>query len=536
MKAIEILGMKQARSWEVGSLNEFRKFFGLKEHKTFEDINSDKHVANQLRSLYEKPSQVELYTGLIVEDAKTPMPESNGGPVGVGISPTYTISRAILSDAVALVRGDRFYTVDYNPKNLTNWGYSEVAYNFDVEQGCCFYKLFLRAFPNHFKPNSIYAHQPMTIPSENRKIMKNLGRENQYSYDRPARMPGRVVIQSYRGVRQVIEDPGRFKVPWSEGFGYVYGKGGENFMLSGDSPFYKKQRETMSACLYHDEWHKHIKSFYEYITLRLMKEKSVDVAGIHQIDMTRDVGNLAHVHFAANIFALPLKTTENPRGVFSEYELHLILILMFTLIFFDVDPTKSFELALGTRGATLQLGKLVEANVKFVSSTGFLGGMVDKLSETTGPLADYGVHMIRRLLDTGLTPEEVTWSQMLPTAGAMVGNQEQVFTQILDFYLNMPEGQKHWPDIVKLSKQDGDEVDAKILKYVMEAIRMHGTFGLYRTAANEVTLDDTGFTQENGGQVKVKPGDSVFVSFVSVILLPSDQRSNFLLQNPKRNG
>jgi hypothetical protein len=30
---------------------------------------------------------------------------------GVGITPTYTISRAVLSDAVALVRGDRFYTV-----------------------------------------------------------------------------------------------------------------------------------------------------------------------------------------------------------------------------------------------------------------------------------------------------------------------------------------------------------------------------------------------------------------------------------------
>lgn len=27
------------------------------------------------------------------------------------------------------------------------------------------YKLFLRAFPDYYKPNSIYAHYPMTIPS-----------------------------------------------------------------------------------------------------------------------------------------------------------------------------------------------------------------------------------------------------------------------------------------------------------------------------------------------------------------------------------
>ena len=42
---------------------------------------------------------------MVVEAAKTPMVP------GVGIAPNYTISRAILSDAVALVRGDRFYTV-----------------------------------------------------------------------------------------------------------------------------------------------------------------------------------------------------------------------------------------------------------------------------------------------------------------------------------------------------------------------------------------------------------------------------------------
>ena len=40
LKAVEILGMQQARHWNCASLNEFRKFFGLKAHETFEDINS----------------------------------------------------------------------------------------------------------------------------------------------------------------------------------------------------------------------------------------------------------------------------------------------------------------------------------------------------------------------------------------------------------------------------------------------------------------------------------------------------------------
>lgn len=96
---------------------------------------------------------------------------------------------------------------------------------------------------------------------------------------------------------------------------------------------------------------------------------------------------------------------------------------MFIFIFFDVDPVKTFELALGCRKVTQQLGKLVEANVKFLNSTSWVSGYTDKLSAENGPLADYGVHMIRRLLESGLTPEQVTWGQILPVAGAMVANQ-----------------------------------------------------------------------------------------------------------------
>jgi linoleate 10R-lipoxygenase len=99
--------MEQARRWNCGTLNEFRKFFGLKEYSSFEEINPDPYVAEQLRHLYEHPDYVELYPGIVAEAPKIPMVP------GAGICPTYTLSRAILSDAVALVRGDRFYTVSH---------------------------------------------------------------------------------------------------------------------------------------------------------------------------------------------------------------------------------------------------------------------------------------------------------------------------------------------------------------------------------------------------------------------------------------
>ena len=49
LRAVEVLGIQQARKWNLASLNEFREFFGLTRHETFESINSDPQVADQLK-------------------------------------------------------------------------------------------------------------------------------------------------------------------------------------------------------------------------------------------------------------------------------------------------------------------------------------------------------------------------------------------------------------------------------------------------------------------------------------------------------
>ena len=115
LRSVEILGINQARSWNLASLNEFRSFFGLTKHKTFESINSDPEVANTLRRLYDQPDFVELYPGLVVEETKPQMVP------GSGLCTNFTISRAVLSDAVALVRGDRFYTVSIPRIRKEGW-------------------------------------------------------------------------------------------------------------------------------------------------------------------------------------------------------------------------------------------------------------------------------------------------------------------------------------------------------------------------------------------------------------------------------
>jgi linoleate 10R-lipoxygenase len=201
------------------------------------------------------------------------------------------------------------------------------------------------------------------------------------------------------------------------------------------------------------------------------------------------VGNLAHIHFAANIFSLPLKSADHPHGIYTEYEMYQLMALMFICIFFDLDVAKSFALRLAAKKLVGQLSKVVEMNVRAVNMTGWIAGIVDGKTQNKHYLTDYGVHMVRQLLATGMTVEEVTYSQIMPTAGAMVANQAQVvcfasgfsgaegwltcyrqFTQALDFYLS-DRGKQYLPDINRLAKMNTPEADEKILHYAMEGIR-----------------------------------------------------------------
>lgn len=323
LRSVEILGIQQARSWNLASLNEFRDFFGLAKHESFESINSDPEVADQLRHLYDHPDFVELYPGLVVEEAKKPVTP------GSGLCPSFAVSRAVLSDAVALVRGDRFYMIDYTPKNLTNWGFNEVKYDINIDQGHVMYKLLLRAFPNHIKPDSVYAHFPLVIPSENQSILKRLNLGDRYTWDRPTFTLPPTFITSYDACAAIMDNKADFKVTWGRPIKFLmhnHGKEyGADFMLSGDLEVNARSREMMRKALYSSGWDEEVRSFYENTTLRLLHEKSYKIAGVNQVDVVRDVGNLASVHFAAHVFLYPLKTEENPRGIYSESELYTVL-------------------------------------------------------------------------------------------------------------------------------------------------------------------------------------------------------------------
>lgn len=162
-RSVEILGILQARKWELATLNEFREFFGMSRHKHFADINSNTDIQNALRDLYEDPDMVELYPGLMCEGDERCLDPGVSCP---GEQST-ALWRAVFSDAVTLVRSDRFYTIDWNKDSLTSWGFKELTSDPKINKGSVMHRLFQRALPGYFDYNSIHMWQPFYTPAKN---------------------------------------------------------------------------------------------------------------------------------------------------------------------------------------------------------------------------------------------------------------------------------------------------------------------------------------------------------------------------------
>ena len=502
MRLVEVLGMQQARQWKVATLNEFRKFFKLEPHKQFSDITKDESVARSLETLYTHPDYVELYPGLVAEDAKLPLEP------GSGLCPGFTISRTILADAVSLTRGDRFYTVDYTPANLTNWGFNQVKSDPDVAQGCCIYNLLMRALPCWYRGNSVYAMYPFTVPNENREILQKLKKDKDYSFSRPSYLPLPTIIKTWNGVTSVLGDQARFKVPWGP---HTYDLTGHDYMLSGDGPREAVQKTFTWDAMYCpvnglDE----VRQFYEDLITQLVEIRSHRIRDEwYQLDAVRDVGNAAHAIFVARMFHIPLTAPGDLKLGITVDQLHLALSVMFAYVFLDLDTARSFKLRVGAKRSSEAVTKLVKLVCEAVKvgktlhlDTLFSMGSAGQL------LQDYGIHLIERLFAGGKSVDEVV-STIIPTIAAAVCTQAQHFGQMLDVFLQ-DEYKHHWADIQRCAWSNDPEDFERLKKYALEANRLApAAFGLLRVAAVGSAIHD------GDRDVHVRENEQIYTDFVA---------------------
>ena len=136
------------------------------------------------------------------------------------------MSRAILSDAISLTRGDRFFTTDCTPFNLTTWGFADSQRDpKGPGNGSMLGRLIHRGLPGEFSDNSVYAWFPLQTPESMEVFLRKLGTADRYDFARPLDSAPIAVAKEYDDVQQILRSA-QFRHPYGDnGARLVSGEG-----------------------------------------------------------------------------------------------------------------------------------------------------------------------------------------------------------------------------------------------------------------------------------------------------------------------
>lgn len=373
LKVVEIMGIMQARKWEIGTLNDFRDFFGMPRHTTFESISKNPEIQEALRDLYDHPDKIELYPGIFCEsDAKM---DADPGPSELKSA----LWMAIFSDAITLVRSDRFYTVDWNTNSLTSWGMAEVSPDNNTLKSSVFHRLFQRAFPEWFPYDSIRFFHPFYTAATNAKFAEQQGylsgfkvqkvpaKAGSSGYDSKASEPRKpqkpMYVSDYREIQAILAteadeivhpayaDQANFpKIVW-QAISTIKAKSGKAYDDS--------LEDVAMTKAYFSQ---HMRAIVEREVIIMDKKKS-----IFQLDVTRDLAIPVITRCIADFlgFGDQIRDIGNKKAKFTENELYRHITNCQTFLSYNTDETKLIKRRAAFKDSITVLTQLAqEGNIR----------------------------------------------------------------------------------------------------------------------------------------------------------------------------
>ncbi|OBZ73945.1 Linoleate 10R-lipoxygenase [Grifola frondosa] len=505
MRLHEIMGIKQNREWGVCSLNDFRKFLGLKTYSTFLEWNPNPEVATAAEKLYGHIDRLELYVGLQAEDTKQVVE-------GAGLCPSYTISRAILSDAIALTRGDRFFTADYTPFNMTAWGFADCQKDPNGPgNGSMLGRLLLRTLPEQYTSDSSYTWFPLMTPEAMEVILTKLGSTDTYDMSRPRTVAPIKEVSEYVDVAQVLVSEDTFNVRHAgRAARVVHGQG---FFIASDNAARgaREQRALLNALINEPGSAEKITDYFYQKTRELMLCESYTCVAstTRNVDIVRDVLKFVPLHWACELAGIKLKTSPEEEEGYTPQELFDILGDIYSYLFLDVDAGRLLGLQ---KNVAKHVDNLLGDIRRAFGATGRLSiveFVEEKLSHFFGrhEKTDRG-KLMDRFHALGYLPETLCNSILAVLVGATV-ELSQSMVHVINFYLddNKPKDVQHLVSKVKLDAKD----DALLQGFVNEALRLDPTFrGVYRESSGPVQVGIQSF----------KAGQQLFVDIAKANLDP----------------
>ncbi|KAJ3035169.1 hypothetical protein HDV00_004291 [Rhizophlyctis rosea] len=481
MKIIEVMSQLQARNvFKVCTLNEFRKYLNLTEYKSFKEWNPDPEVSRAAELLYGHIDRLELYPGLHAEETKPPMP-------GSGVCPGHTTGRGILDDAVSLVRSDRFLTYDYNTTTLTNWGMAQLTARPGAYGGMLGSVLFT-ALPNAWTGTSSYVLLPFYTPKAIRQILKDNKVLDQYDTQRPLSKRKMQGIWTLEGCKRAFEDRETFATMYNKA---IIDATGHEFMIGWDNAARHDPRsQILHHAFYQPGFEESVTKFFTETVTKLIRDKSLSLSkGRKQLDVARDVCNVAPIAWIAHKFGIPIKDEQHPKGILSHAELFGILLVAFIYTSFNIIPHAEWTLREKVHELLPSLASIVRARAEAMR-----GGVVEKavewLSQGTAYEASAETEALYKVLHESKLPVADFVNDCISIMTPVAGNITQQATLLVDLYLS--EGyEKYKERIVELAHLDTKEADDELVGWVLEGMRHSGVVpGLPRTVTKDVKFQD----------------------------------------------
>ncbi|KAL1744904.1 heme peroxidase [Schizophyllum fasciatum] len=519
LRVIEVMGIEQSREWGTCSLNEFRYFMGLKPYDSFKEWNPDPVIHTQAETLYKDINNLELHVGMQAEAIKSPGP-------GAGLCPGYTISRAILGDAVALSRGDRFLTTECTPNNLTRWGYKYS--HVDPEDGAVggiLTRMLFATLPDHYPSRSAYTHFPFLDPTYIRDDMRKRGDKNfaRYTWDRPTVPAPLSVITTWTEAVAILDTQrSKFASTYSQRLRHITKQEADGTMLA---------RKTLLRSA--PRW----PSYFATKTQELINASPVTYvdADTKTVDIGRHVINMLPVHWIAQELAsIPLKTAHNPLGTEYESEVCEMLEAVCRYVYLDNDTYNHFRLHTEATEAFGRLTSYTSRKLRSMSgSTLSVKGITQTLSRFILK-EDESAVFLRTLLEAsdGSDSDALAahlFAEVVPTAAHFA----RIVMQVVDFFLGSSEeggdddkrGVRE--AIASLAAQGTAEGDRQVMKYVDEALRLEPAIcGVYRTAEAAAVV----------GNTRIEAGQRVYVALSAAKQDPSTFGANADTADYKRSA
>lgn len=461
----------------------------------------DEETARAAELLYGHIDNMELYPGLQAECTKKPMP-------GSGVCPGQTTGRGILDDAVALVRGDRFLTYDFNSSTLTNWGVSKLASSVAPgSYGGVLPTLLFNGLPGEFTGTSTYALLPFYTPTAVRGILEHNGVLQQYDLQRTPSNASKIVgIHTQEGCKKVFEDRDNFRVMYQAAIRNC--TDGHDFMIGWDQQRKHDERSHILHSVFFEEgFESHVSQFFRKTVRELIEKSSLSYAdGRKSIDIIRDVTNVTPILWLADRFAIPLKTAQHPRGLITRSELFDLYLVLFMYQSFNILPRSEWKL----REASMKVAPLLRGILHghLSSQTGgykeVFADFVEKgTAYEVGPSAD---RLYKELAKSGLPAGDLV-GDCIGMGAPVAGNLTQQASLLIDLYLS-PGYEKYKARIVELAHREDAAADKELLGFVYEGMRHAGVVpGLPRVAAQDITIKDG-----QRGNIRIKANQTVLIA------------------------